>query len=58
MNNRTVVVIAHKLSTIQKADKIAVIENGRVCELGSHIDLIKKQGRYKDICDKQFIDSF
>ena len=58
MHNRTVLIIAHKLSTIQKADKIAVIEKGRVCEVGKHIDLIKKQGRYKDFCDKQFIDSF
>ena len=55
MYNRTVLVIAHRLSTIQNADKIAVIENGKVCEVGKHIDLIKKQGRYKDFCDKQFI---
>ncbi len=58
MNNRTVLVIAHRLSTIQKADKIAVIEKGRVCEVGNHIELIKKRGRYKDFCDKQFIESY
>ena len=57
MTNRTVLVIAHRLSTIQKADRIAVIENGKVCEIGNHNDLIKKQGRYKDFCDKQFISS-
>jgi len=57
MNNRTVLVIAHRLSTVQKADKIAVIEKGEVCEVGSHNDLIMKQGRYKDFCDKQFIES-
>ena len=58
MNNRTVLVIAHRLSTIQKADKIAVIEKGRVCEVGKHNDLIKKNGRYKDFCDKQLIESY
>ena len=57
MFNRTVLVIAHRLSTVQKADKIAVIDKGKVCEVGSHNDLIKKQGRYKDFCDKQFIES-
>ena len=58
MHNRTVLVIAHRLSTIQKADKIAVIEKGEVLEVGSHKELINKQGRYKDFCDKQFIKSY
>ena len=58
MHNRTVLVIAHRLSTIQKADKIAVIEKGEVLEIGSHKELINRQGRYKDFCDKQFIKSF
>ncbi len=57
MSNRTVLVIAHRLSTIQNADKIAVIENGEVTEVGNHDELIKKQGIYKDFCDKQFIAS-
>jgi len=57
MQSRTVIVIAHRLSTVQKADKIAVIEKGKVCEVGSHNDLIKRQGRYKDFCAKQFIES-
>tara|TARA_Y100001968_G_C19323006_1_gene700267 strand:- start:339 stop:1217 length:879 start_codon:yes stop_codon:yes gene_type:complete len=57
MNNRTVLVIAHRLSTVQKADKIAVIEKGKVCEVGSHNDLIEKNGRYKYYCNKQLIES-
>ena len=57
MQNRTVLVIAHRLSTIQNSDKIAVIENGKICEVGNHNDLIKKQGRYKDFCNKQFIST-
>ncbi len=55
MHKRTVLVIAHKLSTIQNADKIAVIEKGRICEIGTHNELINNQGRYKEFCDKQFI---
>ena len=58
MHNRTVLVIAHRLSTIQKADKIAVIEKGEVLEVGSHKELINRQGRYKDFCDKQIIKSY
>ena len=57
MQNRTVLVIAHRLSTVQKADKIVVIEKGEVREVGSHNDLINKQGRYKEFCDKQFLES-
>ncbi|WP_269612937.1 ABC transporter ATP-binding protein [Prochlorococcus marinus] len=58
MHNRTVLVIAHRLSTIQKADKIAVIEKGKICEVGNHNELINRQGRYKEFCDKQFIKRF
>jgi len=58
MHSRTVLIIAHRLSTIQKADKIAVIDKGKICEVGNQIELIKKQGRYKDFCDKQFIESY
>ena len=58
MSSRTVLVIAHRLSTIQKADKIVVIDKGKIREVGNHNELIKKQGRYKDFCDKQFIKSF
>tara|TARA_B100000700_G_scaffold329504_1_gene451455 strand:- start:2344 stop:4080 length:1737 start_codon:yes stop_codon:yes gene_type:complete len=57
MNNRTVIVIAHRLSTIQKADKIVVLEKGKVSEIGTHNDLIKNEGRYKDFCNKQLIKS-
>ena len=58
MNSRTVLVIAHRLSTIQKADKIAVIDKGKICEIGNHNELINRNGRYKEFCDKQFIKSF
>jgi len=53
MENRTTVVIAHRLSTIQNADKIIVIEAGRVIEVGSHIELISLNGLYKRLIDMQ-----
>jgi ATP-binding cassette subfamily B protein len=46
MKNRTTIVIAHRLSTVQKADRIVVMDNGEIKEIGSHDDLIKKKGLY------------
>lgn len=53
MQNRTTVVIAHRLSTIQSADKIVVLESGRIVEVGSHMELITKNGLYKRLIDMQ-----
>lgn len=55
MQNKTVFVIAHRLSTIRNADKIAVINEGRLVELGSHDELINKEnGQYKLLYEMQF----
>lgn len=43
---RTTIIIAHRLSTVKSADRIAVIDNGRITELGSHDELMKKGGSY------------
>lgn len=53
MENRTSVVIAHRLSTIQNADKIIVLDAGKIIEEGSHAELIHKNGLYKRLIDMQ-----
>ncbi len=53
MKNRTSVVIAHRLSTVQFADEIIVMQHGRIVERGTHADLIIKQGVYKRLHDLQ-----
>jgi ATP-binding cassette subfamily B protein/subfamily B ATP-binding cassette protein MsbA len=53
MEGRTCFVIAHRLSTIRHADRIAVLENGRLRELGSHDDLFAADGRYREMVELQ-----
>ena len=55
MKNRTVIVIAHRLSTTQEADKIVVFDKGKIIDSGKHFDLLKKKGIYKELCEKQLI---
>ena len=55
MKNRTVIVIAHRLATTQEADKIVVFDKGRIIEIGKHIDLLKNEAIYKELCEKQLI---
>ncbi|MBR4010334.1 MAG: ABC transporter ATP-binding protein [Clostridiales bacterium] len=54
MQNRTSIVIAHRLSTIMKAEKIVVIADGHVAELGTHQELLEKNGIYRDLYETQF----
>jgi len=57
MENRTVIVIAHRLSTVQNATKIAVINSGSVVELGTHEELLSlENGAYKSLYLAQFKD--
>lgn len=51
---RTTFVIAHRLSTIRSADQILVVENGEILERGTHDELIKIDGRYRQLYDKQY----
>lgn len=56
MKNRTSVVIAHRLTTIQHADEIIVLQEGRIIEKGNHYNLIEMNGVYKRLCDMQSFD--
>ena len=55
MKDRTVVIIAHRLATTQEANKIVVFDKGEIIEIGRHVDLINKNGIYKELCEKQLI---
>ena len=54
MMDRTTFVIAHRLSTIRNADKILVLDKGRIAEVGSHRELYRKHGIYRKLYDLQF----
>ena len=54
MQDRTTLVIAHRLSTVMRADRIVVMDNGRIVEEGSHRELLARGGAYKRLYDLQF----
>ncbi|MFB3917726.1 MAG: ABC transporter ATP-binding protein [Terriglobales bacterium] len=56
MVNRTVLVIAHRLSTVRHADRIVVLENGAIADSGTHDDLMNRLGTYRRLYDLQFVD--
>jgi subfamily B ATP-binding cassette protein MsbA len=56
MSGRTVFVIAHRLSTVRRADRIVVIENGAIADIGAHEDLMTKLGTYRRLYELQFAD--
>ncbi len=54
MHKRTTLVIAHRLATVQKADRIVVIDHGRVVDVGRHADLVRRDGLYARLAELQF----
>ncbi len=56
MAGRTTVVIAHRLSTVRRANRIVVLENGTISDIGSHDDLMARLGTYRRLYDLQFVD--
>lgn len=57
LEGRTVFVIAHRLSTVQRADEILVMDEGRIVERGTHAALVARGGMYRRLYDLQFADA-
>ncbi len=57
MSGRTVLVIAHRLSTVRRADRIVVIENGTIADIGTHEQLMSRFGTYRRLYELQFANS-
>ena len=57
MTNRTTLVIAHRLSTVEKADRIIVLDRGRIVEMGPHAELLASNGHYAALHRLQFRDA-
>ena len=55
--SKTTLIIAHRLATVVKADKIIVMEKGKIVETGSHKQLLRKKGLYSRLSELQFDDS-
>jgi ATP-binding cassette subfamily B multidrug efflux pump len=56
MHGRTTFIIAHRVSSLRRADEILVMDSGRVVDRGRHEDLIRRDGLYREIYDMQFRD--
>ena len=54
---RTAIVIAHRLSTVRNADMICVVEAGRIAERGRHDELLARDGLYRALYERQFVDA-
>ena len=54
---RTVIIIAHRLSTVKNADRIAVVEGEKITEEGTHAELMAKNGIYAELCRAQQIET-
>ena len=54
MKGRTTFIVSHRLSSVVEADRIVVIEDGRIADIGTHAELVKRPGLYRDVYEEQF----
>jgi subfamily B ATP-binding cassette protein MsbA len=55
LSKKTTFIVAHRLSTVMSADRILVLEEGRVVQAGTHFELIQDDGRYRRMCEEQYL---
>ena len=55
MQNRTTLIIAHRLATVQGADRIAVMDHGRIVDIGTHAELMRVNALYANLANLQFL---
>jgi ATP-binding cassette, subfamily B, bacterial len=56
MEGRTVLIVAHRLSTLRQADEVVVLEGGRITQRGTHDELLRREGHYREVALSQGID--
>jgi ATP-binding cassette, subfamily B, multidrug efflux pump len=56
MRHRTTILISHRVSTVQNADRIVVLSHGRVVETGTHAELLERGGYYSELYQKQLLE--
>jgi ATP-binding cassette, subfamily B, bacterial len=57
MEHRTTIIIAHRLATVLKADRIVVLSQGRIVDVGTHEELVRREPLYARLAELQFVET-